>query len=208
MTAPTQPEVSLKGFLLRTLLWLPLAFCFWFLWAGLFVAPVTMLIDAFLTSFGAGKFPAVYQNGFHVEVEVLMEVPEALRTGAGQAIVTIPVNPMIYGYGLPLLAGLVISTPLRRRIRALQIGVGWLTVGLTQAWGVFWDLLQTLQFQMGPEGQAVVADLGLDANAIALAYQFGYLILPGVVPVVLWLVMNRRFIESQVPQIRGLNRPA
>jgi hypothetical protein len=35
-------------------------------------------------------------------------------------------------------------------------------------------------------------------SAIALAYQFGYLILPAVVPVVLWIALNRAFIEQLV----------
>jgi hypothetical protein len=39
---------------------------------------------------------------------------------------------------------------------------------------------------------------GIDPNTIALAYQFGYLILPAVVPVALWISLNRAFIESLV----------
>ena len=37
---------------------------------------------------------------------------------------------------------------------------------------------------------------GLPLELIALCYQFGYLILPALVPAALWIVGNRRFIET------------
>jgi hypothetical protein len=39
---------------------------------------------------------------------------------------------------------------------------------------------------------------GVSLEAIALSYQFGYLILPALVPAVLWIVCNRPFIESLI----------
>ena len=39
---------------------------------------------------------------------------------------------------------------------------------------------------------------GIQPDPVALAYQFGYLILPAVTPIALWLGLNRDFIESLV----------
>ena len=39
---------------------------------------------------------------------------------------------------------------------------------------------------------------GLGVNLIALLRQFGYLILPPVVPIVLWILLNRPFLEGLV----------
>ena len=40
--------------------------------------------------------------------------------------------------------------------------------------------------------------VGLSANLLAFCYQAGYLILPAVFPIFLWVAMNRRFIERLV----------
>lgn len=198
--------VSIKAFLLRALLWLPLAFFFWILWRELFVAPVTLLVDLLLTGRWPEQFYAIVQNGHQLEAEVLMAVPEeAARQGQGRPVVAIPVNPLIYGYGLPLFAGLVICTPLSHAVRALQILLGWLVIALVQSWGSIWETFQTLHFQLGAEGAAVMTDVGIGPSITALAYQFGYLILPGVVPVILWLLVNRSYIESLVPQLGDLS---
>ncbi len=208
MTQSVATGASLKAFLLRAVLWLPLAFFFWVLWRQLFIAPVTLLVNQLLTGVWPEQFYAVIQTGHELEVQVLMAVPEeTARLGQGRPVLGIPVNPLIYGYGLPLFAGLVICTPLSHAIRALQILLGWLVIALVQSWGSIWETFQTLHFQLGENGGAeVMAQIGVGASPTALAYQFGYLILPGVVPVIFWLMLNGRFIESLVPQLGGLNR--
>ncbi|MEM1092522.1 MAG: exosortase H-associated membrane protein [Pseudomonadota bacterium] len=205
MSDTSPATVTLKGFLLRALLWLPLAFFFWILWRQLFVVPVTVLVDLLLTGIWPEQFYNVVQNGHELEAEVLMAIPEdQMRQGQGQPVVAIPVNPLIYGYGLPLFAGLVICTPLSHLTRTLQILVGWLVIALVQSWGSIWETFKTLHFQLGAEGAAVMAEVGIGPSPTALAYQFGYLIIPSVVPVILWLLLNRAYIESLVPQLGGL----
>jgi hypothetical protein len=57
--------------------------------------------------------------------------------------------------------------------------------------------------------QAALVAHGLGAEAIGLWYQFGYLILPPVVPVVIWILLNSRFIESlgvRLAPLRGTAR--
>ena len=39
---------------------------------------------------------------------------------------------------------------------------------------------------------------GVSPDAVALAYQFGFLILPAVLPAALWIGLNRAFIERLV----------
>ncbi len=40
--------------------------------------------------------------------------------------------------------------------------------------------------------------LGLPMDMIALFYQLGYLMLPAVIPVATWILLNRAFIEAHV----------
>src|SRR5690606_17293092 len=92
-------------------------------------------------------------------------------------------NPMVYGYALPLFGGLLMATPLSGARRALQLALALLVIWATQAFGIVAESLKALAFDSGAEGAAAVAGAGLAPNAIAFAYQFGYLILPAVVPV-------------------------
>ncbi len=194
---------SLNTFMLLALLWLPLSFFFWFLWAGLLVAPAGLAAEALLTGLWPEHFHALAQQGFQFEIEVLVQLPAELeRLGQGQPVVAIPVNPMIYGYGLPLLAGLVASTPAGGWARLAQLLIGYCAIIGVQVWGVAWETFKTLQFALGDAGTATMAAIGIGPNATALAYQFGYLILPAVTPAALWILMNRRFIEALVPALK------
>ncbi|MDX1571724.1 MAG: exosortase H-associated membrane protein [Xanthomonadales bacterium] len=185
-------EFSLKAFMLNVVLWLPLAFFLWFYLAPVLVAPVGWGVSGILALWPGELFHGVVRDGYWLQVGVLLDLPEGL------AIADIPVNPMLYGYGLPLIVGLVVSTPLAARHRLLQLLAGYLLVAMIQIWGVIWECFRTLAFEMGEPGMVVQRAAGLPSEVIALAYQFGYLILPAVVPVAAWILFNRRFIEGVV----------
>ena len=111
------------------------------------------------------------------------------------------INPMIYAYALPLFGGLAMATPLSTRRRLLQFAIAFTVIWITQAFGIVAESLKTLAFDAGSEGAAAIVGAGLAPNAIALAYQFGYLILPAVVSVALWIGLNRAFIQTLVRPI-------
>jgi hypothetical protein len=113
------------------------------------------------------------------------------------------INPMIYGYALPLFAGLVLATPLTRMQRTRQIILGGMLIWLAQTFGVIAECLKSVGLDSGPAGLEAIQQAGLHPEAIALSYQFGYLILPALVPTVLWIACNRPFIESLIRPERG-----
>ncbi|MEM9301827.1 MAG: exosortase H-associated membrane protein [Pseudomonadota bacterium] len=183
---------SLKAFMLNVVLWLPLMFFLWFYVSGLLIMPVQFGLDALLNLLYGDHFESVRRTAHLFEVGAIVTLPE------GRAVAEIPVNPMIYGYGLPLVAGLVIATPVAAGLRALQLLGTYLGVVLVQLWGSFWETFRVLAFELAEPGQAIVDAAGFPDEVIALCYQFGYLVLPAVVPVALWVLMNRTFIEGVV----------
>jgi len=139
-----------------------------------------------------------YQHRFTINAPVPTNVP-GMGDSAGKTMeVVVDINPLIYGYSVPLLIGLILVTPLTTRQRAWQIGLGLLILLPQQVYGVCVDLLQKLVFLGTPETAAVILSQGLSKNVIALAYQFGYLMLPPVVPIMVWVLMNRAFVEKLV----------
>jgi hypothetical protein len=53
-----------------------------------------------------------------------------------------------------------------------------------------------LAFNFGEDASQVVLDAGISNELIALCYQLGVLILPPLVPIVLWVLANWTLIEQ------------
>lgn len=189
----------IKEMLLAAVLWLPLCFFLWFYLASPIIFPVSSLSGWILTGLFPDLIIEVKQFGFMLEVTTA--IPADLGPGQqrpGTPVVALDVNPMIYAYGLPLLAGLVMATPLSPGRRALQIGVGFLVLTPVQVWGICWEVLKILALDVGSQAGEAMAATDLNLNVVALCYQFGYLILPAVTPVVVWILFNRPFLETLV----------
>ncbi|MFW5816087.1 MAG: exosortase H-associated membrane protein [Wenzhouxiangella sp.] len=196
------PEESTKNpvkemFLLAAL-YLPLGFFLWFFAASLLMFPTARLADLLLTGIFGQVFEQVVQLGFQLEVQtsVVLERQVDGRTAA----VNLYINPMVYAWGMALLFGLIMATPLSVKRRLAQMALGFVVVTLVTTWGVFWETLTDLAFRSSAEAATAAAGLGLNMNMIALFYQLGYLMLPAVVPIATWILMNRAFIENDILQ--------
>ena len=189
-----------KEMFLLAALYLPLGFFLWFFAASLLMFPTARLADGLLTAIYGNVFEQIVQLGFQLEIQtaVILERQVDGRTAA----VNLYVNPMIYAWGMALLFGLIMATPLSIKRRLVQLLIGFVVITLVTTWGVFWEALTDLAFRSGPEAAAAARGLGLNMNLIALFYQLGYLMLPAVVPVATWILMNRAFIENDILQRR------
>ena len=203
----------LKRFLLAAVLWLPLAFFFWFWFASPLCWPVIHLAKFVLMHAWPLLFTDITQGADLIDLQgrilghpgYLMQISSGILVNAAPAgsppqlgFLEPVVNPMIYGYALPLFAGLVLATPLTRLQRSAQIVGGACLMVFTQTFGVIGESLKAVGLDAGAEGVKAMQQAGLPLNLIALWYQFGYLILPALVPAVLWIVLNRRFIETLI----------
>lgn len=187
-----------KEMFLLAALYLPLGFFLWFFAASLLMFPTARLADWLLTGIFPEVFEDLVQLGFQLEVQTSVVLERSVE--GRMVAVNLFINPMIYAWGMALLFGLIMATPLTIRRRLVQMGIGFLVVSLVTTWGVFWQALANLAFRSGPEAGAAAAQLGLNMNMIALFYQLGYLMLPAVVPLATWILMNRAFIENDIVQ--------
>ena len=201
MAAAMRRERSAKMFLLLVTLWLPLGFFVWFYLAALFLAPVYLLTKSvFLWA-----FPALFSD---LEITrhlftVVTHIPHPAADGV-RGIIQLTVNPMIYGYGLPLLAALSAATPLSWKERSLQLLAGYAVVALIQIWGTVWESLKLLALDSGPGGRNAVEATGLSLDGVAVAYQLGTLILPALAPVLVWVALNQPFIREFISNRRSV----
>jgi hypothetical protein len=219
----------LHRFLLSALLWLPLTFFLWFWFAGPLVWPVIQIAKLVLIKAWPQLFTAVAQGADLLDAQgrvlghpdYLIQLSTSVMVSVAPAgaaprfgFIEPTVNPMIYGYALPLFVGLVMATPLTSLQRLAECAIGVPLIWIAQAFGAVSESLKAVAIDAGPVGAEAAQHAGLSLNAIALCYQFGYLILPSLLPAVLWIVANRHFIqaltrrESAEPAIiRGVEAP-
>jgi hypothetical protein len=201
-------------FALKAALWLPLCFVIWFSAAPLWVFVPTLLAKWALLGLWPGLFSQLAGGGDMLDASgrvighagylltlsttVTVTVPPSAGSPGGVGVLEPTLNPLVYGYSLPLFAGLAMATPLSSLRRSAEIVIAFAVIWTAQAYGIVAESLKFVAFEAGPEGAAAIARAGLSTNAIALAYQFGYLILPAVAPAALWIGLNRAFIEDLV----------
>jgi hypothetical protein len=177
-------------------LWMLFGFMLWYYLAFLHGIPVRMALDGLLGLVLDEQFYNVIANPDRAYLfQVQTRIPFTFPDGSTEPLGFI-VNPLVYGYGLPLLFGLVMGTSQRLARKLLVLLSGYLVISLVQLWGSFWESLKTLVFGFGGEARVAVLDTGIPENLIALCYQLGVLIFPALAPVVVWLLGNWREVEA------------
>lgn len=186
----------LYPFLLKTLIWLPLSFVFWYQAANLLSLPLTTIskfvlqqsTTHLLTDVELGDHKLTFVTPFEAEVP-------AAQAQQGKGLIVVEINPLIYGYSLPLLIALLFAA------EGLSVSLSKLLIAYAallpfQAWGVSFEFLKTIAFDLGPAVTTQVNFPPWAREGIALGYQLGYLILPPISTAVLWIAMNRNFLNK------------
>jgi hypothetical protein len=179
----------LARFVAATLLWLPLAFVVWYFAAPVLMAPVQWLCIAAAKLAFPDLVTAVELSGSGIAFATTLRPGQS----AGEGLVAVDVNPLLYAYGMPMFAALVLAAREPRRWRYLAIGYAVLVPFV--AFGVVADFLKNIAITAGPLVASQTGFGAVQREAIAFAFQFGSLILPTVVPAVLWVLLHRGFLE-------------
>lgn len=171
-------------------LWMLFGFMLWYYLSALHGIPVRMVAEQLLqATLGEHLRDVVAYPEKRYLVQVETNIPFTFSDGSRGALGFI-VNPLVYGYGLPLLFGLIMATSQKLVRKGLVLLVGWLVIAAIQVWGVYWESLKNLSFSFGQEPARVMAEVGVPDTLIALCYQLGVLILPALAPVIIWVLGN------------------
>lgn len=112
-------------------------------------------------------------------------------TVEGRRAVLVPeVETRKYTYGLVVFLALMMTS----RSSMLRILLGAATILPFQGWGVVFDFLAQVAIRAPQEVALQTGFSQIEREFIAFAYQAGILLFPGVVPVLVWLCMNRHFV--------------
>jgi len=178
-------------FLLLSIVWLMVLLPLWYWAARWLAAPAIWLAGTVMQAI----FPWVdgwTQEGvtavLHTLVQVRMPGTQGDRLGELAPEVSFPT----YGYGLVLLWAMLLAS--RTESWWLKGLLGSLLLIPVQAWGICFQWLRDVVLMSGSAAYLKYSPLA--ANLIAYGYQFGFLMLPPVTPILLWLLFNKRFVAA------------
>ena len=180
----------LPGFIARVFGWLPAAFFVWYLGAPVLLWPAALLVEIIARVGFSDLVGGIEQAGATLVFATTLK-PGGTLTQGGQ--ITVDVNMLLYAFGLPLYAALVLAAWEPGWPRRLIAGYAVLVPFV--AWGVLADFLKNVAITAGPLIASQTGFVAWQREVIAFAYQFGSLILPTVVPAVAWVLTHRAFLE-------------
>jgi hypothetical protein len=179
----------LPRFIVLTLAWLPVMFAVWYFAAPVLLWPAQLIAEGVLKGAFGDLVRAIDAQGATVQIMSTLKPGQAVAGGT----VSVDVNMLLYAFGLPMYAALVLAAREPHWPRLLAIG--YVVMLPFIAWGVVADFLKNVAVTAGP---LVTSQAGFSAagrEAIVFAFQFGSLILPTVVPAAVWVLTHRAFLE-------------
>ena len=180
----------LPGFIARVFAWLPAAFFVWYLGAPILLWPAALLVKLAARIGFADLVAGIDQAGATLVFATTLKPGGTLAQGG---LITVDVNMLLYAFGLPLYAALVLAA--REPGWPRRLIAGYAVLIPCVASGAFADFLKNVAITSGPLIASQTGFVAWQRELIAFAYQFGSLILPTVAPAVAWVLTHRAFLE-------------
>ncbi|KQR63047.1 exosortase H-associated membrane protein [Acidovorax sp. Leaf160] len=135
-----------------------------------------------------------------IEVDTTVEVPVE-QAGGRRAEVTLDADPGRYAYGLPIFLALLVAARVSAKAggRLRRAVMGYLLLLPAQAASLVMFLLMQLALTARMD-MAALRVVGWELNVIVYGYQLGVLVLPTLMPVLVWLWLDRQFFSTVIVQ--------
>lgn len=143
---------------------------------------------------------SVHKKPGLIEVDTSVEV--TAKDGSGRkGDVVVESDPGRYAYGLPIFLALLLAARGASGMRGrVQRGLlGYVLLMPTQAFSLVMHLLMQVVMAAGLDTRALRVDMW-QIEAIVYGYQVGVLVLPTLVPVLVWLWLDREFFKTVIVQ--------
>lgn len=196
--------ISVKGFLFKILIWLPLAFIIWYFLTPAIVYLVAFFSKGIILQTTNGTVIDLVQHNQVLHIITKFAAPQENEINAGRLVFA--VNVMKYGYGLALFAAMLLATPDKLSNKIQNFLLGFIVLLFVQVWGVTFESMMTLVFKLGRGVGESIGTTAFTREVIALGYQLGSLILPAVTPIILWFIMYQEQVIKLAPKFAKLKK--
>lgn len=190
----------LSTFVIKVMLYLIPLFAVWYYLAPIHLAPHVALTQVLFQQWLSDVIMWVKLQGFSVVVATHYGL------NAAGAMVTPPVdeaagftlNPLSFGYGLPLLLALILATPTQDK--TLKVLWGLIIISTLQWFSLIIAILKAVIFGLGSGVQQALGWSTVQLDLLAWLYQVGFLFLPMIAPLIIWALLCQDFIKALAPQ--------
>ncbi|AVP58918.1 hypothetical protein C7H73_00110 [Pulveribacter suum] len=144
---------------------------------------------------------SVHKRPGHIEVDTTVEVADP-QAGGRRGEVTLDADPGRYAFGLPIFWALLLAAwgAARAPGRLQRALLGYVLLLPVQAFSLVMYLLMQLAGAAGFDVRTLRMEQW-QVEAIVYGYQVGVLVLPTLAPVLVWLLLDRRFFTDVI--VRG-----
>lgn len=189
----------LTAFIVKVLLFLPMCLALWYWLIVPLTVPLAWVCDWMLTLSWGQVIEAVKLVNHQLEISTLLTPPGVSHDKL--AALAFDINPLLYSYSFPFALALILSTPSTWIKKLAAILIAYCALLLVQSWGVCFHAAKTLMYQSSPEIQVQLHIQPVTHVLVGLAYQFGYLILPSLSPLIVWGMLFKQFVYDIAPQL-------
>lgn len=185
----TSKNVDVLTFLGKVLLWMPVTFALWY-----FVVPGIIYITAFIVDIIMSFIASHAIKSIEPNVREITVVTQF----ANQSF---PVKAMNYAYSFPFLLAMVLASPDTVLGKLKKYALSLVPLFLVVIWGVSFNSIGVLAFQAGQQVAEQLNTTPTIRLIISLGLQLGKLIIPPLVPIILWLYLYRDYARELVPRL-------
>ncbi|RYF02125.1 MAG: hypothetical protein EOO32_01245 [Comamonadaceae bacterium] len=178
-----------------------LVIAFTLLWTK--ISPWTSYPVAVLTHVALEQSVPLWVRTVHtkpgfIEVDTAVEAAAA-QTGGRRGEITLEADPGRYAFGLPIFMALLVAARLVSRHKGvgLRAAAGYVLLLPAQTFSMVMYLLMQIAMGSAFSLQAMRVDMW-QLEGIVYGYQVGVLVLPTLVPVLVWLWLDRRFFQEVI----------
>jgi hypothetical protein len=173
-------------------------FCLWYIFSPLISSFVSIVIYYPVEYLTHGLVSNVYSAGLEVEAVVKLVSGDYgnLRVPRGQtAEVVLTARPMIYGYGIPLFATLLFVF-YKNEVTVVKVIVCFFILLMGVCFGVAMELMKNIFLALDKSITESISIAQWKLELIAIGYQFSTLILPAMLPLSLWILLNKNYFSD------------
>ncbi|MEQ1636096.1 MAG: exosortase H-associated membrane protein [Methylococcales bacterium] len=186
--------MSLRDFVFRILFAMPLCFGIWYFSAAVWIWFIAELTHGVLRLLFSRLIASVGSIGHTLDIVTNLGDIEQYTQHHKMMALVFSINPLQYGYSLAVYSALLLASK-NYHWRAWLVGLAVLMGAIVL--GVCFDVLKTIAFDLAPTGTTYPTGFSdWQLNMLGVAYQLGYLVLPTVLPLILWANFNQLFFRS------------
>lgn len=191
-------ERPLRSLLIGLLVLLPSFYFAWYFSGPFFAWPIARLTDSVLTWWWPEMIAGVGQAGSKVQILTRVGLPE-IQAAAGRGFAF---DVMTYSYGIPLFAALAIASDATAPQHLFRLTLGFLVLIAGVFSSLFVSILYVFTFHPDYQGVAALAQLQRHEDQINYLYFLGFMIVPRLLPVLIWVILYRDMLERILKSIR------